>query len=211
MPKLKKKSRYSPHPSIAWAQSVVANMKAKTGCTLEQWIPFVQEKGPAGEAARAEWLKTKHKLGTNYAGWIAACSVGKGQDLIDADKYLESAESYVDAMFSGAKAGLKPIYDELLDVAFDLADDVKASPCQTMVPIFREHVIAQIKPSTRTRIDFGLALGKHKGKLPKRLIDTGGAAKKDRITHKIELTSVDQVDAELVKWLQVAYDLDPPK
>jgi hypothetical protein len=43
------------------------------------------------------------------------------------------------------------------------------------------------------------------------LIDTGGAAKKDRITHKIEVTSVDQVDAELVKWLQVAYDLDPPK
>jgi hypothetical protein len=36
---------------------------------------------------------------------------------------------------------------------------VKACPCKTIVPLYRRHVIAQIKPATRTRIDFGLALG----------------------------------------------------
>jgi uncharacterized protein DUF5655 len=53
-----------------------------------------------------------------------------------------------------------------------------------MVPFYRHHVFAQIEPSTRTRIDLGMAL--KDTKTPKRLIDTGGFAKKDRITHRFE-------------------------
>jgi hypothetical protein len=57
-----------------------------------------------------------------------------------------------------------------------------------MVPLYRNHVFAQIKPTTNTRIDLGLALAKYpESKLPKRLIDTGGKAKKDRITRRIEI------------------------
>jgi hypothetical protein len=41
----------------------------------------------------------------------------------------------------------------------------------------------------------GLALGKTK--TPKRLIDTGGLAKKDRITHRIPLESVEEIDQEV--------------
>jgi predicted GTPase len=83
---------------------------------------------------------------------------------------------------------------------------VKVCPCKTMVPLYRKHVFAQIKPTTRTRIDLGLAL---KGtKVPKRLIDTGGLAKKDRITHRIEITSVKDIDAVVKKWLKIAYEMD---
>jgi hypothetical protein len=54
----------------------------------------------------------------------------------------------------------------------------------------------------------GFALAKHKGKLPKRLIDTGGLAKKDRITHRIEITEASQIDADVRKWIKTAYELD---
>jgi hypothetical protein len=54
----------------------------------------------------------------------------------------------------------------------------------------------------------GFALAKYKGKLPKRIIDTGGLAKKDRITHRIEITSTGEIDGEVKKWLKTAYDLD---
>lgn len=77
-----------------------------------------------------------------------------------------------------------------------------------MVPFYRNHVFAQIKPTTNTRVDLGFALTHHKGKLPKRLIDTRGLAKKDRITHRIELTSLDQIDDEVKEWLKAAYELD---
>jgi len=41
-----------------------------------------------------------------------------------------------------------------------------------------------------------------------RLIDTGGFAKKDRITHRIPITQIDDIDGEVEHWLRVAYDLD---
>jgi Domain of unknown function (DUF5655) len=86
--------------------------------------------------------------------------------------------------------------------------DVKAWPCKTMVPLYREHVFAQIKPTTNTRIDLGFALAHYKGRLPKRVIDTGGLSKKDRITHRIPIESVEEIDTEVKKWLKTAYELD---
>ena len=74
--------------------------------------------------------------------------------------------------------------------------------------LFRSHVFAQIKPTTNSRIDLGFALAKYKGKLPKRLIDTGGLAKKDRITHRIEIADAAQVDDDVRKWIKTAYELD---
>ncbi len=41
-----------------------------------------------------------------------------------------------------------------------------------------------------------------------RLIDTGGFAKKDRITHRIPLTSVKEIDDEVKQWLKKAYEMD---
>jgi hypothetical protein len=40
------------------------------------------------------------------------------------------------------------------------------------------------------------------------VIDTGGVAKKDRITHRMELKAVAEIDAEVKKWLRMAYELD---
>ena len=120
--------------------------------------------------------------------------------------YLATAERYVEELFSGPKAALRPIYDALLMLGLTIGKDTKACPCKTIVPIYRHHVIAQIKPATKSRIDFGLALGNTKA--PKRLIDTGGFKKKDRITHRVEVTSIDDIDDELVRWLKKAYEMD---
>jgi hypothetical protein len=77
-----------------------------------------------------------------------------------------------------------------------------------MVPLYRNHVFAQIKPTTNRRIDLGFALAGYKGKLSKRLVDTGGLAKKDRITHRIEMKSASDLNDEVKSWLKIAYDLD---
>jgi len=153
----------------------------------------------------ARGFKTEHGLGMNYAGWIAEHSVGKGDDG-NPETYLKQAEEFVEKMYSGPKEALRPIFEELLTLGRSLGKDVKVCPCQTMVPLYRKHVFAQIKPTTRTRIDLGLVL--KDTKVPKRLIDTGGLAKKDRITHRIEITSVEDIDAEVKKWLKVAYEMD---
>jgi hypothetical protein len=109
-------------------------------------------------------------------------------------------------MFAGKKAHLRPIYDALLEAGQKLGRDVKICPCKTIVPFYRRHVFAQIKPTTNTRIDMGFAFGDMKA--TGRLIDTGGFAKKDRITHRIPLSSIEEIDDEVLRWLKIAYDRD---
>ena len=55
-------------------------------------------------------------------------------------------------------------------------------------------------------ISRGLSLDKTRA--PKRLIDTGGFEKGDRISHRIPLTTAREIDAEVKKWLVTAYRMD---
>ena len=200
------KSIYSVHPGVLMTQKWIAELKTKTGRSLEEWLKHIKKAAPADEKERRAWLKDEHGLGTNTAWWLAERSLGKGEESGDPDLYLQQAEHDVDKMFSGGKAGLRPLYDKLLKLGLKTGKEAKACPCQTIVPLYRNHVFAQIKPTTQTRIDMGFALGDMKPK--GRLIDTGGFAKKDRITHRIPITSVNDIDDEVKHWLKVAYDRD---
>jgi hypothetical protein len=183
----------------------IATLKEKTGRTLEAWLDFIAREGPETEAERRDWLKTEHELGSNTAWWLAERSMGKGSEEDTPEGYLAVAPGYVEKMFTG-KETLLPVYEDLLKLGQSLGNDVKFCPCKTMVPFYRHHVIAQVKPSTKTRIDFGLALGDTKASGA--LIDTGGFQKKDRITHRIPLSLVSDITAEVGRWLKIAYDRD---
>ena len=201
-----KKSIYGVHPGVAMTEKWIGELKQKTGRSLDEWLKLIRQEGPPTEKERRDWLKENFGLGTNSAWWLAERSLGKGEEAGDPDAYLRAAEKYVAEMFAGKKTGLRPLYDKLLQVGLKTGKDVKACPCQTIVPLYRNHVFAQIKPTTQTRIDLGFALGNMK--TPKRLIDTGGYAKKDRITHRIEITSLKDIDDDVKHWLKVAYDRD---
>jgi hypothetical protein len=192
-------------------QDWMASLKERSGRSVDEWMDFIAKKGPKTEPERREWLKKECGLGTNNAWWLAERSVGKGGDEDSPEAYLAHAKQYLVDMYAG-KESLKPIHEAVLEAAGALGKDVKACPCKTIVPLYRNHVFAQIKPSTKTRVDLGFALGasmkEGKTKFPARLIDTGGFKKKDRITHRIELTKVEDIDAELLKWLKKAYELD---
>jgi hypothetical protein len=199
-------SLYSVHPGVAMMQKWIRELSTKTGRSLDEWIELTRKSGPPTEKERREWLKTKHKLGTNSAMCIAERAHGKGTEEDTPEAYVKAAEHYVDTMFSGPRATLRPLYDQLLKVALALGKDSKASPGKTAVSLYRHHVFANLKPSTNTRIDVGLSLGNMK--TPKRLIDTGGYEKKDRITRRIEVKTKADIDDELKQWLKKAYAMD---
>jgi hypothetical protein len=150
-------------------QKWLAELKSKTGRSLDEWISLLKEKGPATEADRRVWLKKKHKLGTNSAWWIAKGADGKGSEEDTPKSYLAIAPKCVDEQYFGKKESLWPIYERLLILAASLGSDVKACPGKTIVPLYRQHVSAQIKATTNTRVDLGLALANYKGKLPQRV------------------------------------------
>ncbi len=203
---------YSVHPAVAYTQAIIANLKAKTGRDLEAWLGFAAKEGPKEGKALTSWLK-KQGLGGTQAGIVAerAAPGARHAFLEDTPEgYLRAAEAYVEAMFEGRKAHLRPLYDTLLELGLDLGPDMKACPCKTIVPLYRERVVAQLKPTTLTRLDLGLALGDpamvkdDSG----RLVDTGGFANKDRITHRIEIKAMKDIDLEVETWLRRAYERD---
>jgi hypothetical protein len=196
---------YSPHPGIAMVRKWIETLREKTGRSLEEWLRLIGEQGPPTEKERRDWLKAAHGLGSNSAGWLAERSVGKGEEDGDPELYLRYAVQYVDAMLAGREA-LRPVYEALLELGLSMGTDVKACPGKTIVPLYRHHVFAQIKPATKTRIDLGFAL--RDTPATGRLIDTGGFAKKDRITHRIPVASLADIDGEVRRWLRAAYDQD---
>jgi hypothetical protein len=201
-----RKSIYSVHPGVFMMQKWMTQLKQKTGRSLEEWVAHIKKSGPKGEKERRDWLREKHGLGTNVAMGLAERAEGKGEEFGDPDLYLTKAERDVEKMYSGGKAKLRPLYDALLKLGLKTGKEAKACPCSTIVPLYRNHVFAQIKPTTQIRIDMGFALGDMKP--TGRLIDTGGFAKKDRITHRIPITSKEDIDDEVKHWLKVAYDRD---
>jgi hypothetical protein len=197
---------YSVHPGLSMVEKWKNELPGKTGRSLDEWVAFTKKSGPVTEKERREWLKSEHKMGTNSAWWIAERAEGKGPEEDSPETYLEAAERWVEAMFTGPRASLGPVYDQLLKVALLIGKDAKACPGKTAVALYRKHVFAQIKVATNTRIDFGLALGNMK--TPKCLIDTGGFEKKDRITRRIEVKEKTDIDDELKRWLKKAWEMD---
>jgi len=198
---------YAVHPGVAMVQKWVAELKPKTGRTLEEWCALIQKSGPDDLPGRREWLKTRYKLGTNTAWWLAERADGRPTWDESPETYLAMAPVYVNEMFAGPKAHLRPLADALMRLALDVGPEIKFCPCKTIIPFYREHVIAQVKPATKTRIDFGLSLGADVPFTP-RLQDTGGLQKKDRITHKIEISKPQDIDVEVEGWLRQAYVRD---
>ncbi len=186
-------------------QAIVKNLKDKTGKSLDEWTALLKKQGPVTVPEQKTWLKDEYGLGGSTVGVIVDHARGADEEF-QPETYLRNAPKYVDELFSGPKGHLRAICDELIAVALTFGDDVKVSPCKTFVPLYRNHVFGQIKPTTQTRVDLGLALGD--AKTSKRLIDTGGLAKKDRITRRIELTSVKDIDAEVNKFLKAAFERD---
>lgn len=202
----KSSTLYSPHPSIAYAQAGLRTIEKLTGCSIDEWVKYINKNGPATEKERQQWLKTECKLGTNQVGWLVERSFGRGEDFLDEKSYFKTAEGYVEKMYSGKKESLLPLYEKLLTVSLAIGKEAKACPSSASVQIFRNHVVAQIKPTTNTRIDIGFALGDLKP--TGRLIDTGGFAKKDRITHRMAIATLSDIDNEVKLWLKKAYDRD---
>lgn len=201
---------WSVHPGVAHVQTILRNLEAITGKDLDTWVALVKEQEPGDEKARRAWLKGQG-LGGNQAGFVAERSMGKSAHAFDdtPEGYLAQAPHYVDAQYAGRKAPLRPLFERILDVALGLGPDIRICPCETIVPIYRNHVIAQVKPFA-SRLDLGLALGDPATLADSgaRLIDAGGFAKRDRITVRIEVRGPEDLDEVLGAWMRQAYERD---
>ena len=111
-----------------------------------------------------------------------------------------SPEDALAAIYSGAKAGLRPIYDKVMsDVnqfgAFEIA------PKKTYLSLRRKKEFAMIGPATNTCVEVGLNLKGVAGSGRLMAMPPGSMC-----SHIVKLTSIADADAELTSWIRAAYD-----
>jgi hypothetical protein len=176
-------------------ESMVANMKANTGKTLEEWVAIVKKSKLEKHGEIVGMLKADHGLGHGFANLVAHHARGS---LAPAASDGNPAAGQYD----GAKAALKPIYDKLVSICEGFGKDVELLPKKGYVSLRRSKQFATIHPSTATRVDLGIKLA---GVATKGRLEAAGSWN-GMVTHRVRLEKVGDVDAELKAWLKQAYE-----
>jgi len=175
-------------------QKSLDNLAAKTGRSVADWLDLARSCIPLGHKAGLERLKSEYGIGHGYANTLMLVVRSEEPGAAAA-----AAADPVDAQYAGAKAGLRPLYDRIIEAATGLGSDVQIAPKKASVSLRRAKQFGLITPATKTRIDLGLNLpGDADGG---RLVATGGMC-----THKVGLDNVSQLDDELLHWLREAYN-----
>ena len=172
-------------------QTMINNMPAKTGKSLEEWKAILKKKAFAKHSEAVNFLKKEHQVTHGFANTIVTLS--KKED--------NASEDLVANQYKG-KESLLPIYEALLAVVKKFGKDVTITPKKASVSIIRKKQFALIKPATKTRIDLGLKL---KDKPTGERLENSGPFG-TMCTHRVRLTEANQVDQELTDWLKEAYE-----
>src|SRR6202050_2738270 len=75
---MRRNSVYTLQPGFAMEESSMANLKERTGRTVDEWVRVVKKSGPATEKERIAWLKERHGITTHYDLWTDKRVVGGG-------------------------------------------------------------------------------------------------------------------------------------
>ena len=172
-------------------KTMIDNMPEKTGKSLDDWKKILNSKSFAKHSEAVNFLKNEHAVSHGFANTIVTLSKNNN----------DSPDDLISKQYQG-KESLKPIYDQLIKIVKGFGKDVIVSPKKGSVSIIRKKQFALIKPATKTRIDLGLKLA---GKdLSERLENSGPFG--TMCTHRVQITSLENLDEELIEWLTEAYE-----
>jgi Domain of unknown function (DUF5655)/Domain of unknown function (DUF4287) len=175
--------------------SASMSLKAKTGKDLPEWVTIARKSGIGKHKPLVDHLKSEHGLTHGYANTIALKCFESDAGSIGDDALMAS-------MFDGPKGHLRPIYDLIIEKIGMFGDDVSLVPKKGYVSIRRAKQFAIAQPSTKDRFDLGLTA---------KTLEPGGRLEpagswNAMVTHRVRLARVEDVDAEVVAWLRLAYD-----
>ena len=172
-------------------QTMIDNMPEKTGKSLDEWKVILKEKSFSKHSEGVKFLKSEYSVTHGFANTIV--SLSKEENNVP--------EDLVASQYKG-KETLKPIYDDLISYVSSLGNDVTITPKKGSVSVIRKRQFVLIKPATKTRIDLGFKL---KDKPTTERLENSGPFG-TMCTHRVRLSNVSEIDAELKEWIKEAYE-----
>ncbi|MET4592474.1 DUF5655 domain-containing protein [Arthrobacter sp. 754] len=181
-----------------WQGMVDSNqalLERKTGHGVGYWAERARSAGLKNDAELRGWMRTEHGI-TGYAQYAVSWELFGYPDFM-----LRDADELIDGQYAN-HPGLRPIADALLAWAA-ATDGVEIQMRKGYVSLLGpRRKFAQVTRTTNTAVDVALRLdAAAEGRLEALKTRT-----ENPFTRRVRLTSVDQVDGELLDILAKALD-----
>lgn len=168
-------------------------LKERTGENVAAWNRHIAKEQLKDEKSLRAWLTEQGVTG--YAQSFLVMERFGYPDFM-----LASADDLIDGQYAD-RPQLRPIFDALIEAAAGLGE-ITVQARKTYVSLVTpRRTFARIQPTAKSRVDLGLRLEEHK---------PGGRLQPSKIHEttplQISLTSIDDIDSEVLNWLQEAYD-----
>ena len=180
-------------------QTQLTNIQTRTGKSLDELRAVLQQSRLTKHGEIRAMFQRELGLGYGDANMLAQVlrkTESEGSNAAQA----EAPDDVVNALYTGAKADLRPIHDRLMAEIAQLGA-FEIAPKKGYLSLRRKKQFAMLGPATNTRFELGLNA---KG-LPAdpRLLEqpAGGMC-----NYKVKLTSEDEVDEAVIAWARQAYE-----
>ena len=176
----------------------VRNIEARYGRPLQEWFGLIAASGLTRHAEVVAMLKADYGMAHGAAHRVSLLSRQPAAPEVPSG----SPGALADALYTGKKAALRPLHDQLMAVVSALGPDVSQAPKKGYISLRRPRKqFAMIQPSAAGRIDLGLILP---GTPPDGRLEPSGSFNA-LFTHRVRVTAPGELDDALTEWLTAAY------
>jgi len=178
-------------------QTQLANIQKKTGMSLKELSDLVKKSGLSKHGEIRDMFKEKLGLGHGDANALVHAVFESDGTRAAQGK---SDDAVLDEIYSGTKAGFRPIHDKLMNEIGKFGE-FEVLPKKGYVSLRRKKQFAMIGPKTNTRFEVGINARDFKKNA--RLSEQ---PKGSMCNYIVNLTDAKDVDSELVAWLKSAFE-----
>ncbi len=181
------------------AENQLKNIQERTGKNLEELYNMYKSSGLKKHGEVRTFFINEVGMGYGDATNLAYYLMNSGGDLTGTivEANLDTA---IDGIYAGAKEALRPVHEAIMQKINSLGE-FDITPKKSYLSLRRKRQFAMVGPATNSRIEVGLNM---KGISPTDRLEQnppGGMCQ-----YKVKVTSLGDVDDELVGWIKTAYD-----
>ncbi len=175
------------------------NIQKKTGKSIDEIRVIIQESGLQKHAEIRQMFTDRFGLGFGDASSLVHfAQQSDGQSAAEAAQ--ASPQEILDGIYTGTKAGLRPLHDAVMKEISNLGE-FSIAPKKGYLSLRRMRQFVMVGPGSKNRLEIGLNM---KGIPPTdRLLEqpAGGMCQ-----YKVFLSSENEIDQEFIGYLKTAYN-----
>jgi hypothetical protein len=177
-------------PNAALATQL-RNIESRTGQSLAQLRELIATSGLSKHGELRSMLMERFGLGHGDANTLVHAARAEP---------AAAAADPLEAIYTGAKAHLRPLHEQLV-ARIDAFGDYETAPKKAYVSLRRKKQFATVGPATKDQIEVGLNAKGLAGGARLKVLAPGGMC-----AYAVRLAGAQEIDAELLGWLKAAFD-----